>query len=130
MAFAAAIEMELWAIERRGHVSFVKSLLPQYDAGEAVQLYGFTTKDSARNQFIDAHLDKVGLLGGELPSEVIRFTQFTWGVRVDLSRLVAGELGTDGPMIARIIRQDLAIIAELQILGPDLVRRLRRSAGW
>lgn len=130
MALAGAIETELWAVRRRGHVAFFESMLPQLDTGVRPEFFGFAREEDARNPTIDAYLDKIGVLGGELPSHVIRFTQIMWGIRVDASRLVAGKLGNDPKKIARIVRQDLALMAEMDAFGTDVARRLRRSAGF
>ena len=130
MALAGAIETELWAVRRRGHVAFFESMLPQLDGGTLPTFFGFAREEDARNPTIDAHLDKIGLLWGELPSHVIRFSQIMWGIRVDASRLVAGKLSNDPQEVARIIRQDLALLAEMDVFGTDLVRRLKRTAGF
>ena len=129
MALAGAIETELWAVRRRGHIAFFESMLPQLDGGTLPTFFGFAREEDARNPTIDVYLDKVGVLGGDLPSHVIRFTQIMWGIRVDASRLVAGKLSNDSQQVARIVRQDLALMAEMDAFGIDLARRLRRSAG-
>lgn len=130
MALAGAIEHELWAIRRRGHVAMFESMLPLLDDGVLPTFFGFVREEDARNRIADAYLDKLGALSGELPSHVIRFIQTMWGLRVDASRLGTGKFGDDPKLIARIIRQDLELMAEMDIFGTDLVRRLKLSAGY
>ena len=130
MALAGAIETELHMITRRGHMEAFKGYLDRMERGEALNFYGFVKEGQSSNLIVEAYLDRFGMLGGELPSDCMRYFQTTWGIRVDAARLVAGELSSDPAVQMHVIRQDLAIMAEMEVFGRDLARRLRRSAGY
>jgi hypothetical protein len=90
MALAGAIEAQLWAIERRGHVKMFREELVLLDAGQDRSFFGLVDKDHVRNPIADAFIEKYGMLKGTLPTRVIKFSQVMWGIRVDAARL-AGE---------------------------------------
>lgn len=128
MALAGAIEMELWAIERRGHVQMFRGILERFEAGKFVAVRGLAPEDQARNPIADAFTEKFGMLPGRLPARVIQFFQTMWGLRLDAARVVSGHFGENVSLIAAVIRQDLDIMAEMQVMGRQLALDLRASA--
>lgn len=129
MALAGAIEAELWMIKRRKHVEFFRGALVRIRNGEPLTFYGFVKEDQAKNAIADAFMEKFGMLPGTMPARTIKFFQAMWGIRIDVSRVVAGEFGGDRGLIASVIEQDLELMAELEVLGQQLALDLREFAG-
>jgi hypothetical protein len=129
---ASALAGEIFAIlqmsEKRNYVQWATQLVQQLEAGEAVKIPDVVAKPIELDPVAAKHVDKIGLLGGNLPEKIATFYHYVMGIRLDLSNLADGKFDYNHTQKANLIKEDLALWAETVALGNGLLSDLHKLA--
>ena len=126
---ASAIVGEISSIihmtEKRGTTRHFSWLLGQLEAGSPVNFPDITGGDPGQDDPIArCHLDKIGLVPGNLPERIVIFYTYLRGIRIDIMNLSKGVF-KDPKEQAAIIRADLILWADAAQLGNSIFADLR-----
>jgi len=124
---AASIDATLIMAERRGYVQSFENMIARISQGEQIKAE-MIIEDASIDPITAKMLDRVGLLGHNLPARVVTFMQVLTGIRQDLVRFGRGELSDNMPDLAFILAADLALWREFEPRARVLVRDLRNYA--
>ena len=114
--------------EVRQYIPLFERILKQLEAGTDLRIPTWTPKPFDLDPVLEHHLDRVGILGGNLPSEIVTFYTYLHGIRTDLERLVAGEFDGNLTRKHNIIREDLGIWRDALARSQPLVDSLTAIA--
>jgi hypothetical protein len=93
-SIASALAGEICAIidiaDRRQHVRFYESILVILAQGNDVSLPHLIVDPHKLDPIAEKHLDKIGLLGSELPEKIAKFYTYLSGIRHDIHALAQG----------------------------------------
>jgi hypothetical protein len=132
---ASAIAGEIFAIlqmsAKRNYVSWFHGMLSTLDSGTDLKVPDILRRPIELDPVISKYLDRIGLLGEDLPERIVTFYHQIMGIRSDLARLADGKF--DGvpnasQIKANLIREDLALWDETVALGNTLRDELRAIA--
>ena len=129
-ALAGSIQATLMMNERRNYVTYFQGLLQRIDRREQVE-FDKLLRNASVDPITERMLDRVGMLGGNLPSRIIEFMFVLTSIRIDLVRMGAGEFDQNTRDAAHIIREDLKIWDEFEpkarILVKDILEHAKAS---
>jgi hypothetical protein len=124
---AGVIEATLLMTNRREYIPLFQGVLRQIEQGQTVK-FDKLLDDASIDPITTKMLDRVGLLGHDLPARVAAFMYVLTSIRMDLVRFGRGEFDNNMPGAAKIIREDLALWEEFEPKARLLVRDLRNYA--
>ena len=113
--------------ERRNYVTYFQDLLQRIERGEQFK-FDKLLENASVDPITERMLDRVGMLGGNLPSRIIEFMFVLAGIRVDIVRMGAGEFDQNVRAAAHIISEDLKIWDEFEPKARLLVRDILEHA--
>lgn len=127
-ALAGEVAAILHIATVRDYGPLFEGYLKRLETGIDVRVPPLLAKPLDLDPIWERHIAQVGLLGGMLPAEVVRFYTCLQGIRLDLARLAAGEFDGDPPRKAALIREDLALWTQIPALAEPLIARLTAIA--
>jgi hypothetical protein len=124
---AGSIEATLLLTTRREYVPLFEHTVRQIEQGHSVK-FDKLLDDASIDPITAKMLDRVGLLGHDLPTRVAAFMNVLTGIRVDMVRFGRGEFDDNMLGAAKIISEDLKLWGEFEPKARLLVRDLRNHA--
>jgi hypothetical protein len=129
---ASALAGEIFAIlhmtSKRNHVVWFTAMAKQLEADQPVKIPDIVQRPLQLDPVIASLVDRLGLLGANLPERITTFYHYVNGVRLDIVNLVDGKFDHDLKQKANLIREDLALWDETIKLGGDIRKDLHRIA--
>ena len=127
LALAGAIDALLSLIEMRNMAEEFIRVLPELDAGIAVEFSRLIGENAPFQAITLSYANRLGDLGGDLPFRVARFLTYNEGLQHDLHRL---DQNRDRPVVqAMLIRNMRPLWETTRELGTSLVADLHKAAG-
>lgn len=114
--------------KKRNHVANFTHLAQRAEHGEDVTVGPIVQQPHEPPHVFAKNIDRLGLLSGDLPSRIATFYTFVMGVRIDVGRLASREFAGKPKSAAIIIRQNLSLWREVEVLGNALVTDLNAVA--
>lgn len=118
-------------LDRTQDYGFVKTATAQrerLEGDETVSMKGCLLFGPFHDPILEAHYDKLGLLGDPLSQETTAFFGYISALRNDLKRLFDGDLDDHPQQMADVLRRGLDIWTREEPKARALVDRLRKSA--
>ncbi|MGB8275699.1 MAG: hypothetical protein WCF16_10580 [Alphaproteobacteria bacterium] len=134
-ALAGEIQSILHMTEKRNYVLWFTRIATELESGLDVTVPDIGAQPGKLDPIVDRHIDRLGLLSGDVPERLAIFYSALNGIRLDLFKMASGKLDTgEEPQQVRgrkavLIREDLSLWDETEPLGKALVTDLRKIAG-
>jgi hypothetical protein len=94
-AIADEISGIVWSAEKRLLPDYFRDLVPKLKSGAAPPPpWFYYDSEHKPTPILDAHLDRIGCLGGRLPERIAQFHARYQAVRHDLKIIASGQLDT------------------------------------
>ena len=128
-AIAGEISAWIYGVEMRGQVEEFTAHAVRVRSGQAGQgPYAWIDTESNRDPVLTAYINRIGVLGGNLPERVARFYTILESLRSDLRRLAGPELVGKPDAAADVIEKGLELWKQAATDGKKLVQDLQAVA--
>ena len=129
---ASALADEISAIvsmtTARNYVPLFQSIAAQIEAGTNVAVPLLIGEPREMEPMMEKHIDRLGLLGGDLSERIVTFYSFVQGIKLDIDRMANGEFDDDLRAKAFLVRQDVALWKDADTVANAVLAELRAIA--